>query len=146
MHDGTCCCWLEKCMFMKFVFFLQLRRLTAYDVDIDGITHDELLTLTSQIHHKSKAALEGLGLLLEADRAGKGDVLRGAWKQDVEGRAAFQKDQKSNGKCGCSHMEEPVLIRKVFVSILGIESWIHVPLHSDWNERKQVEPDYNQDG
>lgn len=91
-------------MFMIFFFFLQLRRLTAYDVDIDGITHDELLTLTSQIHHKSKVALEGL--LLEADRAGKGDVLRGAWKQDVEDRAAFQKDQKSNGKCGCSHMEE----------------------------------------
>ena len=61
------------------------------------MTHDELLTLTSQIHHKSRAALKGL--LLEADRAGKGAVLREAWKQDVEDRAAFQKDQKSNGKC-----------------------------------------------
>ncbi len=63
-------------------------------VDVDGITHDELLTLTSQIHHKTRAELEGL--LLEADRAGKGEVLRQAWKQDVEDRAAFQ---KGNGKC-----------------------------------------------
>lgn len=67
-------------------------------MDIDNIIHDELLMLTSQIQHKSREELESL--LLEADRVGKGDVLREAWKQDVENRAAFQKDQKSNGKCG----------------------------------------------
>lgn len=81
---------------MVFILSLQTRQLTAYDVDIDSLTHDELLTLTSQIHQKSRAELEDL--LFEADRAGKGDVLRAAWKQDVEDRATFQKDQKSNGK------------------------------------------------
>lgn len=81
---------------MVFILSLQTRQLTAYDVDIDSLTHDELLTLTSQIHQKSRAELEDL--LFEADRAGKRDVLRAAWKQDVEDRATFQKDQKSNGK------------------------------------------------
>lgn len=80
---------------MVFILSLQTRQLTAYEVDIDSITH-ELLTLTSQIHRMSRAEVEDL--LFEADRAGKGDVLRAAWKQDVEDRATFQKDQKSNGK------------------------------------------------
>ena len=67
-------------------------------------THDELLTLTSQIHHKFRAELEDL--LLKADRTSKGDVPRAAWMQDVEDRAAFQKDQKSNDKykAGIDHL------------------------------------------
>ena len=73
---------------------LQIRRFTAYDVNVDSITHDELHTLTSRIHHKSRADLETI--LVEAERAGKGDLLKGTWKQDVVDRAAFQKDQKRN--------------------------------------------------
>ena len=42
---------------MVFILSLQTRQLTAYDVDIDSLTHDELLTLTSQIHQKSRAPL-----------------------------------------------------------------------------------------
>ena len=79
-----------------FQYTLQNQRLTAYDVNLDDITHDELLTLTSQIHHKSRSDLEAI--LDEAERAGKGDVLRETWKQDVEDRAAFQKDQNKNGE------------------------------------------------
>ena len=66
-----------------------------YDVNVDDLTHHELLTLTSQINYKSRSELENL--LYEAERAGKGDVLKETWKQDVEDRIAFQRDQRKNG-------------------------------------------------
>ena len=47
---------------------------TFYDVNIDDLTHEELLTLTSQINYKSSSELENL--LYEAERVGKGDVLK----------------------------------------------------------------------
>jgi len=113
-------------------------------VDIDGITHDELLTLTSQIHHRSKAALEGL--LLEAELAremcseGPGSKM---WKIGQPFRKI--KRLMVNMRVHII-MEETGVNQESLLSILNIESWIHAPLHSDWNERKQVEPDYNQDG
>ena len=66
-----------------------------YDVNVDDLTHHELLTSTSQINYKSRSELENL--LYEAERAGKGDVLKETWKQDVEDRIAFQRDQRKNG-------------------------------------------------
>ena len=66
-----------------------------YDVNVDDLTHEELLTLTSQINYKSRSELQNL--LYEAERAGKGDVLKETWKQDVENRIVFQIYQRKNG-------------------------------------------------
>ena len=43
----------------------------------------------------SKDELEAL--LSEADAAGKGKILRQTWKQDVEDRIKYNKDQHKNG-------------------------------------------------
>ena len=59
------------------------------------MTHEQLLTLTSQIHQNSKAELEVL--LHESEAQGKGDLLKEAWKQDVKERAEFNKDQTKSG-------------------------------------------------
>ena len=63
-----------------------------YDVSVRGATHDELLQIVSCIEHKSKHELEVV--LAEADKAGKGDLLRMKWRQDVEKRVAFERDQQ----------------------------------------------------
>ena len=68
----------------------------AYDVNVDDITNEELLALTSQISSKSQSELEKL-LAEVAEKSGKDSILRDLWKQDVEERKAFQKDQKRNG-------------------------------------------------
>lgn len=75
---------------------MQIQRLLEYDVNVEDTTHKELLTLTSQMCHKSKTELQKL--LTEAEKSRKGDLLIETWKQDVEERVAFQKDQKKNGK------------------------------------------------
>ena len=67
----------------------------AYDVNVDDVTNDELLVLTSQIYSKSHSELDKL--FAEAAKSGKDSILRDKWKQDVEERKAFQKDQKRNG-------------------------------------------------
>ena len=67
-----------------------------YDVSVAESTHDELLQIVSQIQHRSKQELETV--LAEADKAGKGDLLRMKWKQDVEERVAFERDQQTNSK------------------------------------------------
>lgn len=72
-----------------------MKQLGIYDVDVDDATNDELLTLTSQICSKSKSELQRL--LAEAEKLGKDGVLKETWKQDVEERMTFQKDQKRNG-------------------------------------------------
>ena len=36
--------------------------------------------------------------MAEADAVGKEDVLREAWRQDVEGKRSFKKDQRRNGE------------------------------------------------
>ena len=77
--------------------FMQITHFTFYDVNVDDLTHHELLTLTSQINYKSRSELENL--LYEAERPGKGDVLKKeTWRQDVEDRIAFQRDQRNNGQ------------------------------------------------
>lgn len=61
--------------------FMQITHFKFNDVTVDYLTHEELLTLTSQINYKSSSELENL--LYKAVRAGKGDVLKETWKQDV---------------------------------------------------------------
>lgn len=51
--------------------------------------------LQSQICSESKSELQRL--LAEAEKLGKDGVLKETWKQDVEERMTFQKDQKRNG-------------------------------------------------
>ena len=68
--------------------------MASYDVDVDNITHDELLKLTGEITRKSKGELDKI--LGEAVKAGKGEVLMETWKQDVEDRVHFQRDQRKN--------------------------------------------------
>ena len=72
-----------------------MKRLTIYDVNVDDATNEELLTLTSQISHKSRGKLEKL--LAEAEKSGKDGILKKTWKQNVEERIAFKKDQTRNG-------------------------------------------------
>ena len=66
----------------------------SFDVNVSDITHNELITLVSRIQHQSSNELQNL--LQEADRKGQGEHLRSIWKQDVEDRVAFQKDQRKN--------------------------------------------------
>ena len=62
---------------------------------LHSLSDAALIEATSYIQNKSKGELEAL--LLEADAAGKGDVLRQTGKQDVEDRLNFNKDQHFNG-------------------------------------------------
>lgn len=71
------------------------RKLQKYDVNAGEASNEELLALVSHIHHKSRSDLEAL--FAEADKVGKGDVLREKWKQDVEDRMMFDRDQQKNG-------------------------------------------------
>ena len=66
----------------------------SFDVNVRDTTHNELITLVSRIQHQSLNELQKL--LQEADRKGQGEHLRSIWKQDVEDRVAFQKDQRKN--------------------------------------------------
>ena len=59
-------------------------------------SHYELLTLVSSIQKKSEKDLQKI--LQEADQAGKGEVLRQCWRQDVQERQQYTRDQKRNGK------------------------------------------------
>ena len=74
---------------------MQVKRLAGYDVNVNEATHDELIKLTSEICHKSKEDL--YTLLSEAEKRGKGELLKETWRQDVEERLSFQKDQEKNG-------------------------------------------------
>lgn len=86
-----------------FIFFcpLQLQRLSYLDVHLKDETDASLLEATAHINNQTRAELEKL--LTKADRAGKGTILRETWKQDVEDRLLFNKDQRQNGekKCWC---------------------------------------------
>ena len=75
--------------------YMQFERLHSLDVELKDDSDASLIEATSYIQKNSKSELEAL--LLEADAAGKGDVLRQTWKQDVEDRFNFNKDQHSNG-------------------------------------------------
>ena len=72
----------------------KLRQYKKYDINVGNATHDELVELVGQIRLKE---LEEL--LADADRAGKVDILRKKWRQDVEERIDFDRDQKKNGEC-----------------------------------------------
>ena len=68
-----------------------------YNVNVGELSNEELLAIVTHIHHKSKADLSSL--LTEADKVGKGDILREKWRQDVEDRLSFDRDQQKNGMC-----------------------------------------------
>jgi len=80
----------------EIVYTVQVKRLTGYDVNVNEATHEDLIKLTSEIYHKSKGELHKL--LSEAEKHGKEELLKETWRQDVEERLSFQKDQKKNGK------------------------------------------------
>lgn len=104
-----------------------------YDINVGKATHDELLAVVSHIQHKSKKELEAL--LCEADSAGKGNILRQKWKQDVEERVAFNKDQLNSGKSSTC------------LYLAWLTNLLFIPLcHSHRQDRKQVEHDYHQNG
>lgn len=65
------------------------------ETSVNYSTHCELIELVSKIQRTSKEQLQTV--MAEADAVGKGDMLREAWKQDVEERIAFDKDQRRNG-------------------------------------------------
>ena len=62
----------------------------SFNVNVGDATHDELTALV-----RSRSEVEKV--LQEADREGQGENLRRTWRQDVEERLAFQKDQRKNG-------------------------------------------------
>ena len=74
---------------------MKLRKYEMYDTNVGDASNEELLAVVSQIHHKSRSELDAL--LAEADKVGKGDILRDKWKQDVEDRILFNRDQQRNG-------------------------------------------------
>ena len=82
----------EKCFAKK-----KLDKYCHFDISVGEATHKELLELLPAIQHKSRDELEAL--LAEADVAGKGDILREKWQQDVQEHLAFHRDQRENGKC-----------------------------------------------
>ena len=73
----------------------KLQKYEKNDVNVGEASNEELLTVVSHIHHKSRSELECL--LTEAEKVGKGDILREKWKQDVEDRISFDRDQRVNG-------------------------------------------------
>ena len=79
----------RKCVNMK------LHNYEKYDVNVGEASNEELLGVVAHIHRKSRSELEAI--LTEADKVGKGDILREKWKQDVEDRISFDRDQRKNG-------------------------------------------------
>ena len=73
----------------------KLEKYHYYDISVGEATHGELLELVSAIQKKSTGELEAL--LAEADRVGKGNILRQKWQQDVQEHLSFHKDQRQNG-------------------------------------------------
>ena len=71
-------------------------KMNEWNVNVGKVTHDELLTLVSKIQHQTRSELENL--LREADSRGQGETLRQVWKQDVEDRLAYERDQRKNGE------------------------------------------------
>ena len=74
----------------------KLQKYEKYDVNVVESSNNELIDVVAQVHRKSQSDLRIL--LDEADKVGKGDILREKWKQDVEDRILFNKDQQRNGR------------------------------------------------
>ena len=71
-------------------------RIEHLDVNLNEATNEELLGLVSRIEKHSRHDLEQI--LQEADKAGKGDILKAMWRQDVQEQLCYEKDQKLNGE------------------------------------------------
>ena len=61
-------------------------------MNVGEASNEELLAVVAHIHHKSRSELDAL--LAEADKVGKGDILREKWNQDVEDRISLDGDQR----------------------------------------------------
>ena len=72
----------------------ELHNYRKYDINVGKETHDELIELVAHIYRTSKKELEDV--FTEADKAGKGDALRKKWRQDVDDRMSFKRDQEKN--------------------------------------------------
>lgn len=74
----------------------RLKKYDQFEFSLNSDQHDEFVktvtTVTEQCPDELSKVLE------EADKHGKGDVIREVWKHDVEDRIAFKKDQTRNGK------------------------------------------------
>ncbi len=80
----------------KSIMKKKLDKYRRYDVAVGDATHEELLTLVSEIHRKSRGELEAL--LAEAEREGKGSILKQKWQQDLDEQVSFHKDQRKSSK------------------------------------------------
>ena len=80
----------------KFFTKKKLDKYCRFDISVGDATHGELVEVLAAIPHKCTGELEAL--LAEADVAGKGDILRRKWQQDVQEHLSFHKDQRENGK------------------------------------------------
>ena len=65
----------------------KVRHYKKYNINVGTATQTELIELVAHISRTSKSELQKV--LAEADRVGKGDVLRMKWKQDVDERIAL---------------------------------------------------------
>ena len=74
----------------------KLDKYHQYDVAVGDSTHEELLTLVSEIHRYSWGELEAL--LAEAEQAGKGSILKQKWQQDLDEHVSFHKNQMKSSK------------------------------------------------
>ena len=80
----------------------KLDKYRRYDINVGEATHGELIQLVSAIQNKSQGEVEAL--LAEADSAGKGNIIRQKWQQDVQEHLSFHKDQRQNSKCCLAHL------------------------------------------
>ena len=67
---------------------------SASHCDIDSATSDELLRLSSEISSRSPDKLQKL--FDEATKSSSEQILLQSWKQDIEDRMNFDKDQRKN--------------------------------------------------
>ena len=87
---------LSRTRKVKFSTKKKLDKYCQFDISVGEATHRELVEVLSAIQHKCTGELQAL--LAEADFAGKGDILRQKWQQDVQEHLSFHKDQRENGK------------------------------------------------
>ena len=95
--------------------------MSLYDIDLNNATNEEMITLTSQISKKSVSELTKL--FTEAERAGKADLLKQTWKQDVEDRIKFFEDQKKNGLFNIVKKPHPLFCFCVIVTSYKGNRW-----------------------
>lgn len=72
-----------------------LKKYDKLDFSLNCAQHDEFMEAVSVITEKCPQHIKQV--LSEADARGKGEIMRRLWKNDVEDRLAFTKDQTNSG-------------------------------------------------